>query len=72
MFEGLKRFLGFKPNEDKLFVKEMVWGDENKNGWFIVNADGSPYAGPYSRRQDALGQLTRLRQSYTPASRRVK
>lgn len=47
-------------------------GTEDKTeGWFIYDTFGLPYAGPYKRKQDAKGQLTRLRKGYTPAARKV-
>ena len=38
--------------------------------WYICFPDGEKYAGPYRRAQDAKGQLTRMRNEYTPAARR--
>lgn len=72
MIDGLMRFLGLKSMEDRLEVRELKLADSERNGWFITYADGEPYAGPYKRRGDALGQLTRMRKQYTPAARRPR
>ena len=72
MLEGLMRFLGRLPKEDKFEVRELSLADGDQNGWYITYPDGEPYAGPYKRRADAQGQLTRMRKQYTPASRRPR
>jgi hypothetical protein len=73
MLEGLMRFLGLNRNvESTLEVRELKLSDSDANGFYIVYPDGEPYAGPYKRAGDAQGQLTRLRKSYTPASRRPR
>lgn len=64
MLEGLKRFLGIKSLEDKLEVREI------DGSFYLAFEDGEPYAGPYKRKGDAQGQLTRMRNTYTPGSRR--
>lgn len=71
MLDGLKRFLGFKVDEDSFEIKEMTFADPERNGFYIVRAEGDPYAGPYKRAADAKGQLTRMRKQYTPAARRA-
>lgn len=63
MFEKIKMF--FRPKEDDLIVME------HDGGWYITYPDGEALAGPYKREQDAKGQLTRMRNEYTPAARRV-
>lgn len=72
MMEGLRRFLRFKTIEDELEVRQLNWGDDDANGWFIVYPDGEAYAGPYARESDAKGQLTRIKNGYTPGSRRLR
>lgn len=66
MLEGLKRFLGIKSIEDRLEVREI------DGSFYLTYEDGEPYAGPYRRARDAKGQLTRMRNTYTPASRRPR
>ena len=72
MLEGLMRFLRISRLEDKLEVRELSLADGDSNGFYITYPDGEPYAGPYKRAADAQGQLTRLRNQYTPASRRPR
>lgn len=64
MLEGLMRFLGVTPKESKMYIE----GQDDV--YYIMSEGGQVFAGPYKREKDAKGQLTRLRKSYTPASRR--
>lgn len=61
-------FLGGKKKEktweDKLQVLE-----KGPNEFYIQWENGTPFAGPYSRRQDAKSQITRLKKTYTPGIR---
>lgn len=69
MFEAIKRMFARSNREDKMSVV-AVTNDAGETQYMILTEDGSPYAGPYKREKDAKGQLTRLRTSYSPASRR--
>jgi hypothetical protein len=63
-------FRGGRKIEQSLTIRKV--DNENypdSNGWYIMNGN-TTYAGPYSREKDAKGQLTRLRNGYTPAARR--
>lgn len=72
MFEKIRNLFRRNRLEDTLEVRELSLGDSGSNGFFIVHPDGEAYAGPYKRRADALGQLTRIRKSYTPGARRPR
>ncbi len=62
----IEKITKFFRNERDFIVNEID-GD-----FYVSYEDGTPYAGPYTREKDAKGQLTRMRNSYTPASRRVR
>lgn len=52
-------------------IEYILEEDLEMTGFYICRADGTAYAGPYTREKDAKGQLTRLRKGYTPAARKV-
>lgn len=67
--------LGSKKSPVDRMIVELITSPEDfengTEGWYICHADGMPHAGPYNRKKDAKGQLTRLRKGYTPAARIV-
>jgi hypothetical protein len=44
-------------------------GEQPNTEWYIMDGN-TVYAGPYSREKDAKGQITRIKNGYTPAARR--
>jgi hypothetical protein len=63
-------FRGGRKIEQNLTVEMFHHqGEQPNTEWYIMDGS-SVYAGPYSREKDAKGQLTRLRNGYTPAARR--
>jgi hypothetical protein len=74
VFEKIKAWFRNDPRYnwiDSLSISYLTGAEKPEDeGWYIVNLDGTEYAGPYKTNGAAKGQLTRLRKGYTPAARR--